>query len=269
MSGQIASEAHLSLVIARKEIVDHAREVRSVGASTMHLLMGPTIICLVSFSPGLASGTKAASVLAGMMSIFVLVGAFMGGMNVAMDVVAGERERQSLLPLLMNPVSRMTVILGKWLATSLFSVLGVLFTLATFALVFQMRRLHTPLFDEPALLSWAALGIVPLAFLAAALQVAISTACRTVKEAHTYLSALIFIPMGIAMFLVFFPNKLGAWMSFVPVAGQQAIAEFGMRTGHWPLQHGLELALTTLWLTAITVVAAGQMLESDSIVYGR
>jgi sodium transport system permease protein len=257
------------IVIARKEIVDHSREMRAVGASAMHLLMGPLVILVISFSRAMSPGAKSAAVLAGMMSIFVLVAAFVGGMNIAMDVMAGERERQSLLPLLMNPVSRLTVIVGKWLAISLFSVLGVASTLASFAIVCEARRLPTPLFHRPALLCWAVLGMIPLAFLAAALQLAISTACRTAKEAHTYLSLLIFIPMGIAMFLLFLPGKLGPWVDFVPVAGQQAIAELGMTTGHWPFAQALTLALATAWLTSIIVIVAGKMLERDSIVYGR
>jgi sodium transport system permease protein len=257
------------IVIARKEIIDHLREMRSVGASAMHLLMGPLVILVISFSPAMSPGPKSSAVLAGMMSIFVLVAAFVGGMNVAMDVMAGERERQSLLPLLMNPVSRLTVIVGKWLATSLFSVLGVAVTLASFAALCQVRRLPMPLFHQNALLCWAVLGMIPLAFLAAALQLAISTVCRTAKEAHTYLSVLIFIPMGVAMFLLFLPDKLGPWVAFVPVAGQQAVAEAGMQTGHWPLAQAFTLALATAWLTSVTVIVAGKMLERDSIVYGR
>lgn len=261
MMGQIA-------IIARKEIVDHTREMRSVGASAMHLLMGPAVILVVSFSPAMGSGAKSAAVMAGMMSIFVLVAAFVGGMNVAMDVMAGERERQSLLPLLMNPVSRLGVITGKWLATSLFSVLGVAFTLVAFAVICQIRGLPSPLFRAPALLCWAALGMIPLAFLAAAMQVAISTFCHTAKEAHTYLSVLIFIPMGVAMFLFFLPDRLGPWVNIVPVAGQQAIAGLAV-AGHSPWQQALTLALATIWLTAVLVIVAGKMLERDSIVYGR
>jgi sodium transport system permease protein len=235
----------------------------------MHLLMGPLIILVVSFSPAIASGPKSAIAVTGMMSIFVVVAAFVGGMNVAMDVMAGERERQSLLPLLMNPVSRLTIIVGKWLATSLFAVLGVALTLAAFAAVCRVRDLPTPLFHWSALLCWGLLGIIPLAFLAAALQLAISTACRTAKEAHTYLSVLIFVPMGLAMFLLFLPDRLGSWAAFVPIAGQQAIASSGMTTGHWSVPQSLTVALVTAWLTALTVILTGKMLESDRIVYGK
>jgi sodium transport system permease protein len=70
----------------------------------MYALMGPAVIFMVSMAVRMAVGKDA--VLIGMMSIFTLVAAFVGGMNVAMDTVAGERERQSLLPLLMNPVRR-------------------------------------------------------------------------------------------------------------------------------------------------------------------
>ncbi len=256
------------LVIAAKEILDHLREVRSVLASAMHLLMGPLLVLLVSFSMKSAPAAKAGSVLTGMVSIFVLVAAFVGGMNVAMDVIAGERERKSLLPLLLNPVTRLTIVLGKWLAISLFAVLGVALTLAAFSATFAITKLSSPLFSEPALLCWAVLGLFPLAILAAALQVAISTLCRTAKEAHTYLSFLVFVPMSIGMFFVFFPQGLGAWTAFVPIAGQQAMVQLRMSTGHWPVQQAIALSVATGCLAALALIASGRMLERDDIVYG-
>jgi sodium transport system permease protein len=52
-----------------------------------------------------------------MIPLFVVFAAFMGGMNVAIDAMAGERERGSLEPLLINPVHRGAVVVGKWLTT--------------------------------------------------------------------------------------------------------------------------------------------------------
>ena len=77
-------------------------------------LMGPLVVGLVSLAPGIKGSGGA--VLVGLMSVFTLVAAFSGGMNVAMDTVAGERERRSLLPLLLNAVDRRDVVVGKWLA---------------------------------------------------------------------------------------------------------------------------------------------------------
>jgi sodium transport system permease protein len=256
------------MVIARKEIVDHAREIRSVSASLMHLLMGPFVVFLVSVSTAVKSNPKGVSALGGMVSIFALLATFVGGMNVAMDVVAGERERRSLLPLLLNPVSRLTVVIGKWLATSIFSLGGLAITLLAFMVVDKAAVIQNPLFSSSALVYWVLLGLAPLALLAAALQVAISVSCRTVKEAQTYLSFLIFFSMGIGMFLLFFSKKLTGWAAFLPIAGHQIIALEGLNTGHWSIPQALTLGLMTGWLTIVTVVVAGKLLERDGVVYG-
>jgi sodium transport system permease protein len=64
-----------------------------------------------------------------MLSVFTLVAAFSGGMNIAIDTIAGERERRSLIPLLLNPVPRADIALGKWLAAGLFALAGLLINL--------------------------------------------------------------------------------------------------------------------------------------------
>ena len=157
-------------------------------------------------------------VLIGMMSVFTLVAAFVGGMNVAMDTVAGERERQSLLPLLMNRVRRREIVLGKWLAVGLLSFAGLILNLAGFAIVFASAGMHPPA-CVPRLLLAVTAGILPLALLAASLQLLISTVCRAAKEAQTYLSMLVFLPMGLGMFQVFFPAAARGWFAFLPVMG--------------------------------------------------
>ena len=53
-----------------------------------------------------------------MVPMFVMLAAFIGGMFVATDSTAGERERRSLEPLLLNPVPARPSAVGKWLATS-------------------------------------------------------------------------------------------------------------------------------------------------------
>ena len=77
-----------TLVVARKEILDGVRDVRSVISSLLYALMGPLVVGLVSIA--VRPETKPSGgggVLVGMMSVFTLVAAFVGGMNVAMDTV--------------------------------------------------------------------------------------------------------------------------------------------------------------------------------------
>src|SRR5580704_7169346 len=207
-----------TLIVARKETVDSLRDTRSMISSAMYALMGPAVVFMVSMA------ARVDAVLIGMMTVFTLVAAFVGGMNVAMDTVAGERERHSLLPLLMNPVRRREIVLGKWLAVGLFSAAGLILNLAGFALVFARAGVHLP---------WLAMaaGVLPLALLAASIQLLISTVCRTVKEAQTYLSMLVFLPMGLGMFQVFFPTAARGWFAFMPLLGQQLQLERWMKGG--------------------------------------
>jgi sodium transport system permease protein len=238
--------------IAHKEVTDSWRDRRGLMSAALYSLMGPGVVGLVSLGVH-----DSQPVLLAMMSIFTMVSAFVGGMNVAMDSIAGERERRSLLPLLMHPVSRLDLLLGKWLAVAAFSAAGLSLNVLGFAML-----LHRA--PPPAL----AACLIPLALLAAALEVWVSTLCRAVKEAHTYLSMLVFLPMGLGMFMVFSPVAGQGWWRFLPVAGQQLQVDAGMRGGELDLWRILLLGFGTLVLAGVALVAAANRLERDDVVYG-
>jgi sodium transport system permease protein len=245
------------LTVALKELKDAVRDIRSVASSVFYCLMGPAVVWMVSRA---VKGDRANAVLAGMISVFTLVAAFSGGMNVAMDVVAGERERRSLVPLLTNSVSRLDIILGKWLAVVVFSTVGLLLCLVAFHFV------HTP--AGGGLMIVLLTGMLPLTLLAAALEVGLSTLCSNVKEANTYLSMLVFVPMAIGMFGAFFPESavLG---SFLPLAGQQAQLQRWLEGQPVPVLPSLALGLLTTALAAVLLHGTAMWLERDDAVYGR
>ena len=251
----------LSLVVFRKEVRDHARETRSVLSSLLMALLGPGVVLLVSLSDR-AAGNPA--VLLGMLSVFALVSSFAGAIDIAMDATAGERERRSLLPLLLNPVGRSAVIAGKWLAVTLFalavSALNCLATLAVLAWAAPgMLSARLPL-----ILIWMAVGLVPLAALGAALSILVAVACRTTKEAQNALKAVTFVPMIVGMFLVFFPSWAGRVWFLLPVVGQQALV--GLPEGQVPIASAALLAAVTLAATVPLLAAATRVLSRDDIV---
>ncbi|MBI3664877.1 MAG: ABC transporter permease subunit [Acidobacteria bacterium] len=257
------------LVVARKELVDGWRDVRSLIASLLYALMGPFVVLLVSIAN--RADTKSGSsggVLVGMMSVFTLVACFVGGMNVAMDTVAGERERRSLLPLLLNPVLRRDIVIGKWLAVSLFSIAGLTINLLGFAAVFATSGMRTTR-DWPRFVLAVALGLIPLSLFAASLQLLISTVCRGVKEAHTYLSMVVFLPMGVGMFLVFFPAAARGWRSFLPVVGQQLQLELLMKGKEIQLLQAIVVGCLTATLALLVLRVAVNRLHRDEIIYGN
>jgi len=194
-----------------------------------------------------------------MTSVFTLVAAFVGGMSVAMDTLAGERERRSLVPLLMNPLTRGDVIVGKWLAVSFFCLAGLALNLAGFGIV-----LHLPAVASATIL----ITLVPLAMMASAIELAISTACRATKEAHTYLSLLVFLPMGLGIFLVFFPVAEG-WRRWAPVVGQQWVLEHSFVGRGVAAVDVAMLASCTLAVIAGVLWITSKLLERDDVVYGN
>jgi sodium transport system permease protein len=78
----------------------------------------------------LSTAASRAGMVMGTLPLFVLLAAFVGGMSVAADVTAGERERGSLEALLMNPVPRLALVAGKWAATALVALATIFVTLA-------------------------------------------------------------------------------------------------------------------------------------------
>ncbi|HEX5226320.1 MAG TPA: ABC transporter permease subunit [Bryobacteraceae bacterium] len=253
------------LVIARKEIVDSMRDVRSVLSSLMFSLMGPVVVGLVSFAPGMRG--PAQSPIGALLAVFTLVSAFSGGMNVAIDMIAGERERRSLLPLLLNAVPTREIAFGKWLAVSFFALAGLIVNLSGSAIVFAMCGLHAPA-SWPYLALAIGVGILPLAFLGAAAQLWLCTFCRSAKEAHTYLSMLVFLPMGIGMLLVFIPAARQPAFEFLPLLGQQLslLRLADVRKGSWFVP--LVLGYLTLFVASILMLISSERLKRDEIIYG-
>ena len=253
----------LSLVVALKEIRDHVRETRSLTSSAMLALMGPGVVLLVSMSDR-ASGGNSAAVLLGMLSIFALVSSFAGAIDVAMDATAGERERRSLLPLLLNPVRRSALVTGKWLAVTAFALAAVLLNCLATVAVLLWAAPDAFAARASLIVIWIALGLVPLAALGAALSVLVAVRCRTTKEAHTALRLVTFAPMVVGMFLVFFPSWIGQIWFLLPVVGQQAL--IGLPEGSVPVGRAAVLAAVTLAAAVPTLAAATRVLSRDDVL---
>src|SRR5690606_32653385 len=101
---------------------------------------------------------------------------------------AGERERRSLEPLLLNPASRLGIVVGKWLTTTCAGIVVCAIATLGFLVVHPQLpldelglRVQFELLDAVMMLVW----IAPLAGVGAALQMLIAGFAKTFKEAQT------------------------------------------------------------------------------------
>lgn len=237
-------------------------------SSLLYTLMGPLIVGLLTLSQGQGSAGPDANTLFELASVFALIAAFTGGMNVAMDCLAGERERRSLLPLLMNPLHRRDIVLGKWMATSIFAIAGVMANISGFAIVFAHAKLLAHVMIG-SFVEALVLGLIPLAILAASAELFVSALSRSIKEAHTYIAFIVFVPMGLGMSIDFFPHAMGVWWYLLPVVGQQLLLARSAHGGYIDSKDAVVLAALTLWLALFLLRLTTRLLQRDQIVYGH
>ncbi|NTX02887.1 ABC transporter permease [Myxococcus sp. CA040A] len=220
----------------------------------------------------LSTPERTAAMVLNMLPFFLVMAAFGGGMQLASDTMAGERERGSLEPLLLNPVPHGALVTGKWLATVAMAGVTVLGSLACFIVVVR----HVPLedlgvrarFDAAATLGMVA-AILPLALAVSALQMWVATYARSFKEAQMYQSMLMVVPMLPGMMLMLSPMQTKLWMFAVPVVGQQLLAGEVLRgelLGPLPF---LIAAASCVAVTLVSLRVTTGLLSQERIVFGR
>ncbi len=217
-----------------------------------------------------ASSQARAQALVSMIPMLVLMAAFMSGVGIAVDGTAGERERKSLEPLLVNPVPRSRFVIGKWLAAALFSVTGLALVMAgnlyAMSLV-PLEQLGVSFLIGPAEIMGMLLVTVPIAFFATSLQIFVGLFAKSFKDAQVYIGLMSFLPI-----LPYFYNLMNTegrelWMSFVPMLGQNMLLT-DVLSGRPPAFVDMALSLVALLLWSLVFIAlATSMLKRERIIF--
>ncbi|MDH4066697.1 MAG: ABC transporter permease subunit [Acidobacteriota bacterium] len=217
----------------------------------------------------LSTAASRASGALATLPMFVLLAAFVGGMSVAADITAGERERASLESLLITPASRWALVTGKWLATALVALTTLTVTLVVCHLVLRHPRVQAV--DLPVGLSageavrmWGVL--VPLACLTSAVQLLIGFLARTYKEAQTHLSLLVFLPMIPGFLLAFGALEPALWMTLTPVIGQHLLVAQVVRGQAMAPTTVLAVSLVSAAAAAAALAIAVRVIGAESVL---
>jgi sodium transport system permease protein len=173
-----------------------------------------------------ATPTGRAVVVLGFMTYFVLFAVLMGGLYLAIDSTAGERERGSLEALLSLPVARGSLVGGKILATCAYMSLSLAISLTAFVFVFRFVPLEqlgmsANLGVGTAL---AFFGIcMPFIPLGAALMTFVASFTRSYREAQTYLTAVLLVPTLPIAFASIYSLKTKSTLMFIPSLSQHLL----------------------------------------------
>lgn len=174
----------------------------------------------------LASTQTRGAQITGMLPFFVLMAVLTGALNAALDTTAGERERGSLEPLLMNPAERWALVLGKWGAVA--SVGMLIAVLACFSFLPGQWWLRSDtlaaMFQygaHEALLFLAVL--LPFAAAASALLMAVAIRCRSFKEAQASTTVVMLAASLLPLINVFSLGGESRWHLWVPALAQNVL----------------------------------------------
>ncbi len=170
-------------------------------------------------------GARAAQ-LTTMVPFFVLMAVLYGALNAALDTTAGERERGSLEPLLMNPMQHLALVLGKWGAVAVVAMLIALLSCLSFLPGQWLMR-------SEALAAMFRFGIgeaaafiallLPLAGALAALLMAIAIRCKSFKEAQANTTVVLIVVSMLPLMTVLNQEGTAPWHYWVPALSQTTL----------------------------------------------
>lgn len=220
-----------------------------------------------------ATPQSQALIFLSMLPYFIIFAIFNGASPVITDATAGERERGSLEPLLINPLPRGWVVIGKLLSAMPFAIITLLITLGGFAAVFQILPMEELLgvqigFDMGALVA-IFLVCLPIVFIACAIQTLIASYVKTTKEAGTYLPFVGLIPALPGMALAFLPVKPALWTMLIPTFGQQILINQFLRAEPISGMNIIISASVTIVVSLIITFIAVKLYEGERIITGK
>jgi sodium transport system permease protein len=220
-----------------------------------------------------SSAQQRAATLLGFIPLFIMISAFTGGMPLATDSTAGERERGSMEALLANPAPRTAIAAGKWLAGTLTAMLSVTVSGGLLFALFQ----YIPLQDlgirfhlgQRELIGTLVI-VLPLCPLVVSIQMYVATFAKSFKEAQSYLSFLMMVQMVPGMMATMNPAGTKAWwMYYLPWIGAQTLLTDVL--GNKPISPlvFIVIGVMNIVLAVIAVRATAGLLLREKIIFGR
>ncbi len=174
----------------------------------------------------LADPAARAAQLSAMVPFFVLMAVLYGALFAALDTTAGERERGSLEPLLMNPTRRLALVLGKWGAVAAVGMLIAVLSCLSFLpgqWLLRSEALSAMFrFGVGEALSFIGL-LLPLAGALAAVLMAIAIRCRSYKEAQANTTVVVLAVSMLPLMTLFNQDGAVPWHLWVPALAQTTL----------------------------------------------
>lgn len=236
-------------------------------------MAGLTIFTVNSDNPDmvLQDDEKAGGKMMGMLlPYFITILLFAGAMGIGTDMIAGEKERGTLASLLVSPVKRSSIVLGKVFALMIISgVSAVVYVSGMVAFMPMMMGSAESAGIEVVLsvpqIAMMAVLLVAVAFFYSTLVVLISVFARSVKEANTYVMPAYMVILLLGITTMFTTQTPADWYFAIPVynisLGLQAILSHEISA----LQYAMAVG-ETLIAGGVLIAVIAKAFESEKVM---
>lgn len=185
-----------------------------------------------------------------------------GAVQPAVDMTAGEKERGTMETLLISPAERSEIVVGKFLAATVFSFTSVVWNVMwlTGAGLVVERALGFPILNYAGMLGCVVLGL-PLAMLFSAISLAFGVVAKSTKEGQYYLLPLILVTMPLAFWSMTPGAELTSGSCWVPVTGAMLLQQRLLTVSGEPIPWGYfapVLGSLFVWVAAALAFASWQ-----------
>jgi len=239
--------------------------LRVVARGTDPLLLGALALQDVDVSTPATRSVMALSTL----SYMILLTMLMGGIYLAIDATAGERERGSLEPLLTLPVPRAHLVYGKILAACAYMTLSLTLTVIAFAIVLRftgLERFGMSVNFGPGVALGVILACLPLVPLGASLMTLVAAFTRSYREAQTYVGLMLLVPTLPLVFASVAGLHPTLALMAVPSLSQHFLITSLLRDESLPASFATLSVTSTLLAGAVLVLAAGRLYRRESLL---
>ena len=216
----------------------------------------------------LASTQTRAVQWTGALPFFVLMAVLTGALTAALDTTAGERERGSLEPLLMNPPTPLALVVGKWAAVASVAILIAALASASFIPAQALLRSDTlaAMFSYgPREAAQFLLVLLPFAAAAAALLMAVAIRCRSFKEAQASTAVVMLAASGLPLVNLFSLGQESPWFVWVPALAQNVLMTHVLKGDGLALRDYAPSFLVCLSVTAASLAFVARGLRGAAV----
>ena len=214
----------------------------------------------------------AGTLMSSMMPMLLMIFLFSGCMAAAPESIAGEKERGTIATLLITPLRRRDLALGKICALSIIALLsGLSSTIGTLLSMPTLMQMEGGVGATYTPVHYLALCLIILStvlFIVACISL-ISAFAKTIKEAQTYVTPLMILAMVVGVTAMFGGGASPhLWAYFIPfynsVQAMAGLFALELNWNHLLLTVGCNLAYTALGVWGLT-----RMFNSEKVMFQR